>query len=103
MFQLNIPDPPKVLFLRPSLACAVNFLQPPPPSYTLLVTSDLPLRPTRKPFYFPQNSLTYPPQVINNDLLPTPPKKNCVHPTTVFQAIFFSLERGCTYRRNLCF
>ena len=55
------------------------------------MTTDLPLRPTRKPFYFPQNSLTYPPQVINNDLLPPPPpkKKNCVHPTTVFQAFFF--------------
>ena len=37
------------------------------------MTTDLPLRPTRKPFYFPQNSLTYPPQVINNDLLPPPP------------------------------
>ena len=70
------------------------------------MTTDLPLRPTRKPFYFPQNSLTYPPKVINNDLLPPPlpppQKKNCVHPTTVFQA-FFSLERGCTYCRNLCF
>ena len=65
----------------------------PPPSYTLLVTTDLPLRPPRKPFYFPQNSLTYPPQVINNDLLPPPPppKKKIVFILLLFFKLFFFL------------
>ena len=72
-----------------------QFSTAPPPSYTLLVTTDLPLRPPRKPFYFPQNSVTYPPQVINNDLLPPPPppppKKKIVFILLLFFKLFFFL------------